>query len=423
MCNQATPERPPQDATGPDAAPPPPRRHRHKLWELPRRLHCPVIGTCLPAAELRRLARKVRLESDGPLNDYQLHVAFAGSAGSRGPISTAAHKALERRYAADVRRLARARTPAELAARWQEAVEAGDVAGALWATVTHPACSEALQDRVFEEVHMLSHQMGAGQMADLRRVQRLQGELRQLEGDFEALQARTRSQLEDREQRILDLEARLARAEAERARLAGRERALEQQVEGLEARAAAAGPAPRQEPAPGARAEWQAALEAARARIGALEAEARERDAELAALERLIAERAPGCEGCATGGCPGGPPDLAGRRVLCVGGRTALVDRYRDLVARCNGHFEHHDGGLEDRRRRLESLLSTADAVVCATDCVSHDASLRLKRFCRQHDKPHVFLRSSGVSSFARALELVAIPDAVTHVEAGAGAS
>jgi hypothetical protein len=90
--------------------------------------------------------------------------------------------------------------------------------------------------------------------------------------------------------------------------------------------------------------------------------------------------------------------------VLCVGGRQRLIEQYRKLVVRCNGRFEHYDGGKEDNRQRLDALLSSADAVVCATDSVSHDAYYRLKRFCKKVEKPHVFMRGSGVSSFTRAI-------------------
>jgi hypothetical protein len=38
-------------------------------------------------------------------------------------------------------------------------------------------------------------------------------------------------------------------------------------------------------------------------------------------------------------------------------------------------------------------------------DCVSHRAMERVKRFCREADKPFVVLRSAGVSSFLAALD------------------
>jgi len=91
-----------------------------------------------------------------------------------------------------------------------------------------------------------------------------------------------------------------------------------------------------------------------------------------------------------------------------VGGRSHVIDHYREIVARCNGEFDHHDGGIEDKPQRLNALLSSADVVICAIDCVSHDAYNRSKRFCKRFAKPCVLLRSSGVSTFARALEQVA---------------
>lgn len=53
-------------------------------------------------------------------------------------------------------------------------------------------------------------------------------------------------------------------------------------------------------------------------------------------------------------------------------------------------------------------MLASADAILCATDYVSHSAYYRTKRFCKRLDKPHVLLGNSGLSAFARALERVA---------------
>ena len=152
--------------------------------------------------------------------------------------------------------------------------------------------------------------------------------------------------------------------------------------------------------------ELHAAVTAAERSRVSIERECGERGAETAALEHLITHATTACDGCRNTPC-GECPDLHGRRILCVGGRSRLIEQYRDLVARCNGLFEHHDGGLEDNRQRLDAMLSSADAVVCATDSVSHDAYYRLKRFCKRHAKPHVFLRSSGIATFARALDSV----------------
>ena len=96
--------------------------------------------------------------------------------------------------------------------------------------------------------------------------------------------------------------------------------------------------------------------------------------------------------------------DLCGRRVAYVGGRTGIVGHFRALVERLNGHFIHHDGGIEDHEGKLGRILGQADVVLCPVDCVSHRASLRAKRFCKRTAKPFVPLRSAGLSSFVTGL-------------------
>jgi hypothetical protein len=399
------------------ATPEPARKTRRKLWELPHKLHCPVIGTCLDAAELRRIARKARAQADGNLSDYDVHVSFVAAADDKNPLSLAAHKALEKKFASQVRRFARARSSEQLTGLWDQALALGDIPGALWATLTHSKCDTALRMRCFEEVHMLSHQIGAGQHADLRRLNEAERERDELKRAFDDLQRRTRRQLEDREQRIVGLEHRLRDVDDERRRLSALQAALcdelaelrrshaQRRITALQAELTEQRQQRAQAEQAGER--WQAACEAAERRVGALEADCRDLTAECRAMERLLDQSLGGCDACAEQDC-GVPPDLAGRRILCVGGRNRLIEQYRELVARCNGRFEHHDGGVEDNRQRLGALLSAADAVVCPVDCVSHDAYYRLKRFCKRHRKPHVFLPSSGISAFVRALDSMA---------------
>ncbi len=391
------------------------RKSRRKLWDLARNLHCPVIGTCLDVEELRRLARKARARFDAPLGDYDIHVCFVSNAQDKNPLSVAAHKALDRKFASHLRRFAAARSSDELAVLWGEACARGEVPGAMWATLTHAACDEALRIRVYEEIHMLSHQIGAGQRADLKALTAAHAELEKLRRDFDALHARTRTQLQERDQRILELENALRESEAERRRGEGRGRALQAEMDELrtsashqavvEARRTAAHATSRLARAERDRDHWQRAWAAVTGDHGG--AGGRHGDGHDDAPGQWPAEAMAACEGCTAEGCALAP-DLGGRRILCVGGRVKLVEQYRAVVTGLNGRFEHHDGGLEERRQRLEALLSSADAVVCATDCVSHDAYYRLKRFCKAHSKPHVFLQSSGLTSFTRAVEAMA---------------
>ena len=289
--------------------------------------------------------------------------------------------------------------------------------GGLWATLTHPKCDDSLGMRVYEEVHMLSHQIGAGQRADLKRLAQTQADLMKLERDLDVLHKRSRRQLKYREQRILELEAARRQSEANYRRAAAEAKELRQELAKLRAdewrnnMSSATRKAERKEQqlktAQRERDHYRQASETAKQTVMELEAECREKLAECATLERLLAQSFAVCDNCEAEECANSL-DLHGRKVLCVGGRNQLIDHYRALVHRCNGRFEHHDGGVEDNRQRLEVMLASADAVVCAIDCVSHDASYRLKRFCKRYEKPFFFLRSSGISTFASAIESVA---------------
>jgi hypothetical protein len=386
------------------------RAGRRKLWELPHKLHCPVIGTCLSAAELRALARKDKTGLDSTLGDYQLHISYVSAADERNPRSIALQKALERKHGAVVRRFAALGTTTELAARWEQCVAHGEVPAALWATVTHPLCDIALFTRVYEAVHMLSHQIGAGQRADLRRLAELEIRYTELQRDFDSLVARTRQQLDDRELQLRELRQRSDGLDVENRRLQRLVDAGAAELAALAEHTAAHSMGKLEQQLARVaqqRERWRRAAHVERDRRLELERLDAQRKAESRALARCLGQTVGDCHDCEledTDKCL----DLRGLRILCVGGRNQLVEHYRQVVCRCNGRFEHHDGGREESRQRLESMLRAADAVLCATDSVSHDAYYRLKRYCKRHDKRYVLLESSGLSTFARAIESVA---------------
>ena len=394
----------------------PATRKSRKLWELKRSLHCPVIGTCLDIDVWRRLARVHGLAAE-EMTDYDVHVHFVGACGARNTLSLAAQKALGRAHSSFVRRFARARSREDLEALWQRTLNEGEVPGGFWALVTHPLCDPGLTNRAYEDIHMLSHQIGAGQRADLKQLQGARLEIQRLRREADGQQRRYRQSIERRDQRLAELESELAELREEARATKAREADALQRLADLrdtqiEARLAvtakrAESAERRTEKLRSELRAWQEACDLANTRAGAWEREYHEQHAQRQALERLLLQNSTGCSSCSasdSAACT----NLCGRRILCVGGRSHVIDHYREIVARCNGEFDHHDGGIEDKPQRLNALLSSADVVICAIDCVSHDAYNRSKRFCKRFAKPCVLLRSSGVSTFARALEQVA---------------
>jgi hypothetical protein len=78
------------------------------------------------------------------------------------------------------------------------------------------------------------------------------------------------------------------------------------------------------------------------------------------------------------------------------------------LVEHCHGEFAHHDGGHENNMGRLQTVLASADAVICLTGNVSHGAYYVVKRHCKQHGRPCVLLKNAAVSSFCQGLSALA---------------
>lgn len=109
------------------------------------------------------------------------------------------------------------------------------------------------------------------------------------------------------------------------------------------------------------------------------------------------------CHDRDTTDCPG--RDLCGKSILYVGGLHKMVQHYRKLIEEQGGHFMHHDGGKEIAKSRLPGMIYKADAVVCPIDCVSHDACLSVKKYCKQSQKPYLMMRGSGLSSLAQEIK------------------
>jgi hypothetical protein len=376
--------------------------------------------------DLRRIQRRLRISPRPGASDFQVHGEFVVAAATPGLVARALQRRLDQLYSAAIRRFAAVPDRADIACLWAASLAAGDVPGPYWALLTHPTVDERLRMRAFGEVHMLSHLVGAANHADLRRLMLLESE---------------RDALADR---LAQAKRRLAEQERDLHRLV-REHAAE--VQGLSRRADATAAVCRQLAAAEARiielergeavarlgqelavrtealARADRELGTQRAEIALLVAEMARlrqqldhRDAAAAALTRecraieallaaqLTSDGTPcgNAGGDSNGG--GGAPALGGRRIVYVGGLTGLVPHLRSLVERAGGVFHHHDGGIEDQACRLEALLEPGAAVFCPVDCVSHDASQRAKRACRQRAAAFVPLRTASLSAFAAGL-------------------
>ena len=382
-------------------------RRRTKLWEIPSSRHCALIGTCLPVAEMRKIAARIGYQVKD-MSDYGLHTLVVGSCDARSEMAEVIQRYFDKRYIAAVTRFAKVRDIESLGQAWQDALKRGDdVAGALWAAWTHSALDESTSTRIFGDIHMLSHQVGAEARADLKQLVAAKSEAKSLQVENEALRRSLNAAQHAHDKVLAQLHKDLAAAEQRAAHFERRELELAaaasnaRQFKAIQQRAMALAE----------RAETLEVRNAANARRAAsLELELMDAREELAVAEQTLeaafgvgsCEGGSGSAGCG-GACPPGTR-LEGRCVLCIGGRTGMVDAYRRAVELHGGRFLHHDGGEEESMHRLDTVVASADAVVCQAACVSHQAYWRLKESCKKLSKPCVFVQSTGFSSFVRSL-------------------
>jgi hypothetical protein len=372
---------------------------RRRLWELPAHAHCPLIGVSLPIALLRRVVGKLPT-AKVPADDYELHSGVVGECRRRTPLTELVQRELDRRHAAALRRAATVKTHELLALWWQKELQGHDMAGALWALLTHPRCDTLLQDRVLGEVHMLQHQVGSCQRADLQRLTDLADENALLASELALMQQRSTRQMQDQALRIERQQAQLVQLRAE---LIGRDTRLEQlRGELQELEAAVPGLKSRQQQARQLELQLQRIHDLERALLRSEQTTERETQRAEAAAEALRQREAAPTQAAAPR--PVIAIALQSKAVLCVGGRQGSVPVYRQAIERVGGRFLHHDGGDEDGSAKLDASLAAADLVICQTGCVSHNAYWRVKDHCKRTGKRCMFVDTPSAAGLRRAL-------------------
>ena len=374
----------------------PSRQHhdrRRKIWETNAARHCSIIGTCLTLREIRALARKLGYASDkNSKTDFLLHGHFVREAGTKSLTAKLLNKLLDSKYSVAIKQFQKIRTADELETAWNEAYQDGDIPGPYWAILSHPQLCESLALHIYGQVHMLSHLAGASNRSDRADLKRLEQEIAPLEERLKKETLRHRRLAEEKEQTIIDLRCEVV--------------TLKSQLTGKTASSLS-----RAENNPG-KEYHKHETDRLKLYLAQLKADNHDLDAKFSRLSEILpllkaeihalenaleSENTPASDQKC-------PYDLGGCKILYVGGQTSQICRLRALIAGWNGDLLHHDGGQEQSLGELASAIGKADTVVFPTDCVSHNAAMKVKRLCRQTMKPFIPLRTSGTASFVAGL-------------------
>lgn len=377
---------------------------RRKLWEIPHKFHCPVIGVCFDVEQLRALMAKV-MHFPRETTDFVLHTTAVGACETRSQLADLLHKHMEKRFQLIVRKFSTAKNSEALHALWRSESQSGvDIPGALWAVWTHPACDVQIEQQIYGDIHMIQHQVGSGTRADLGTLKSLRGDNDRLRQQLDEVRVECESIRRERSretqvlgERVAELRADLAGKEAWGANLTAQLDSLREILPDLKDRQALARRANDAEARATALTAQAADFEDEIERLGELLRHAEE------SIKSLIASDTPCADGSPTS-VEVTPESLSGKCILCVGGRSGAVDGYRKEVEQRGGSFLHHDGGLEESLHRIDSALAAADLVICQAGCISHNAYWRVKEQCKRTGKQCLFVKNSGVSSFGRAI-------------------
>ncbi len=377
---------------------------RVRIWDVPSILRCPIVGTCLSGKELAKLIRKVCQPVDG-FTAYEIHMLGVQSLRGRCPLAKAMEKYLDKKYSLNVKQVARSE-PTELLGYWEAALKDGRVSGPLWALATRKDTPEDVMKRVFEDVHMMSHLLGAERRADLREAAELREKIRSLTAENDRLRkatARAKERADHLRDRKYVVEEQVRAFTRENDRLRKANIALDGGDEVKRLRDETSQLATRVQEKDRQIRELRRATE----RQAAIMAEMEEGIEKLEELSLEHVEETPSCplrdkqaEACAR-------RVLGDRRVLLVGGREQLAPHYRRVVEEFGASFIRHDGDVRNGQTLLEEQISAADLVLCPVDCNSHNASKCVKETCKRLEKTHLFPRNSSVSMLSRSLRAV----------------
>ncbi|MBL8566638.1 MAG: DUF2325 domain-containing protein [Hyphomicrobiaceae bacterium] len=373
----------------------PAHKRRYELWEVPGGLQCSIIGTCLAHQDLVRLTRRLRLAIEDGAADYEVHAYFVREASRPGEVARVLQKELDRRFEGQLRRVGRLKSDAELSVFWKEAYDNGRIAGAYWAVMTYSHVSEEFRQKAFGDVHMLSHVLGRTTHAAAVKAS-------ELESRIEELEAKLARQAERHAEAIAARDREITRLSATRMNVACYSQENARAVQSVGVTVAGRRHVARER-----------ALVSARERARHAEAAVERLEAQLRRVARTSISRrrrAQSAAADAVGACPGAEAcrlDVSPRRVLYLGGRPSAIERLRAIAASVNAELLHHDGGVEQTADLIDGFVTRCDVVFCPIDCISHGACERAKALCRKYDKAFVPLRSSGASTFKRALRSV----------------
>ena len=379
------------------------------LWEIDSHFKCPVAGAILSVEKHRDILKKCGYDVTG-LKSYEYHQIIMSKLDDENEVSVKANNVIRAR-ARKWMKMIEGMGEKEMRQLWNENLETGHVGPLMFAVVSYEDTDFSLLQDVYGEVHMMAHANMTG-IFDIRKdLATNQAVLDREKNKVRLKNTENKKLVKQRKENTQKIAA-----------LESENRDLKKQVADLEVRVS-----PENQ-------DSETLIRELQSRVAALESDLESREAALQKSDRVVQTlrmtlartrnenetiqqevetfmtalgdtAPPPCQtdpDCNREACS--QYQLCARRIFMIGGITKMKNFYKDIVEKAGGKFDYHDGYMKSAGVDIEARVKRSDLVLCPVNCNSHNACIRVKKLCNQHNTPLKILSSSSLSAVSQAV-------------------
>ena len=351
--------------------------------------------------EARKIGRKFGAKCSDPSQiDAVVHAMLVRDCAKKNPISIHVNKILEKKFEGTIRTFQKYKTSPDIMQFWRESFDRGLIPAAYWATATMRDLTTVDSNKIYSDVHMLSHLIGSSNQSLIQRLVEVESHIKALENKhgwqrqkLEATVIDLKNKLQRSESSVDLLQSQLTKSKSSINRSAKHDvdceqtklRISRQRCAHLEASIGSI----------------QAKLEIRNRRLRENERHIDYLEKSLASVEQLLVGLSDDLDQKVT-------KNVSGKSILYVGGMPHTASNIQKLIAKMGGTLTYHKGGNgKSEMSALANLVANADAVFVPMDNVSHHSALEAKKQCKLLHRPFVPIKSSGIASFTHALSMI----------------
>ena len=388
---------------------------RKKIWEIPDQFHCSILGCCLLTEQVRIILKKNNYTGWSADSDYKIHGKVISAAAAENKISILLNQSLDRTASREIKELQSVSESFKLIEKWLDVKNGSKCTRYYWAIMSHPLLDNVLMKVLFGDFHILTHTAlnrlcnSEKENKDLvkkniRLKEKIETYKKELEMSKNSCISSESSSIEVYEKQIKAYEMEINKYDHKTGQL---ENDLQEKLFIIK--------------------KYEDEIKKINRRIEDLEMNEMLREEKMLFLKDELQQFTSGTsfddklsqdDECACFdddkckykkeidliSCS---VNLENKTVLLVGGRKKIKEYCREIVETGRGIFIHHDGGLEDSKKKLSSTAHKADIVICALDCISHSACKSMKRMCKKENKNILYLKNTAVNTLSEQIRAV----------------